>query len=148
MKPLQKNTSFNGPRGPVMLVIMDGVGIGAGDAGDMVAKASTPTLDWLKENAIYTTLKAHGRAVGMPSDDDMGNSEVGHNAIGAGRVFDQGALLVKNAVASGAMFQGTQTSPLAGHSQGSSAHATGWSRCRANVGTRLHRESGNRFGRN
>ena len=59
-----------------MLVIMDGVGIGAGDAGDMVAKASTPTLDWLKENAIYTTLKAHGRAVGMPSDGDMGNSEV------------------------------------------------------------------------
>ena len=114
MKPLQKNTSFNGPRGPVMLVIMDGVGIGAGDAGDMVAKASTPTLDWLKENAIYTTLKAHGRAVGMPSDDDMGNSEVGHNAIGAGRVFDQGALLVKNAVASGAMFQGTQWQDLTG----------------------------------
>ena len=55
MNPLQKNASFNGPRGPVMLVIMDGVGIGAGDAGDMVAKASTPTLDWLKENAIYTT---------------------------------------------------------------------------------------------
>ena len=86
MNPLQKSNSFNGPQGPVMLVIMDGVGIGAGDVGDMVAKASTPTLDWLKENAIYTTLKAHGRAVGMPSDGDMGNSEVGHNAIGAGRV--------------------------------------------------------------
>ena len=56
------------PDGPVVLVIMDGVGIGQGDAGDMVAKASTPTLDWLKDNALYTTLKAHGRAVGMPSD--------------------------------------------------------------------------------
>jgi 2,3-bisphosphoglycerate-independent phosphoglycerate mutase len=97
-----------------MLVIMDGVGIGAGDIGDMVAKASTPTLDWLKENALYTTLKAHGRAVGMPSDDDMGNSEVGHNAIGSGRVFDQGALLVKNAVASGAMFSGDQWQDLTG----------------------------------
>lgn len=90
----------------MVLVIMDGVGIGGGDAGDMVAKASTPHLDWLKENAVTTQLKAHGRAVGMPSDDDMGNSEVGHNAIGAGRVFDQGALLVQNAVKSGAMFQG------------------------------------------
>ena len=95
-----------------MLVIMDGVGIGGGDAGDMVAKASTPTLDWLKENAVYTTLKAHGRAVGMPSDDDMGNSEVGHNAIGSGRVFDQGALLVKNAVSSGDMFKEQQWQDL------------------------------------
>lgn len=106
MKSLKKLANYNAPAGPVVLVIMDGVGIGHGDAGDMVAKASTPTLDWLKENAIYTTLKAHGTAVGMPSDDDMGNSEVGHNAIGSGRVFDQGALLVKRAVASGDIYQG------------------------------------------
>ena len=102
------------PDGPVVLVIMDGVGIGKGDAGDMVAKASTPTLDWLKDNALYTTLKAHGRAVGMPSDADMGNSEVGHNAIGSGRVFDQGALLVKNAVASGAIYEGALWKKLTG----------------------------------
>jgi len=106
MKPLAKHSSFSGPKGPVVLVIMDGVGIGHGDAGDMVAKASTPHLDRLKTKSVFTTLKAHGRAVGMPSDDDMGNSEVGHNAIGAGRVFDQGALLVQNAVKSGAMFSG------------------------------------------
>ena len=112
MNSLKKNESFQGLDGPVMLVIMDGVGIGAGDAGDMVAKASTPTLDWLKENAVYTTLKAHGRAVGMPSDDDMGNSEVGHNAIGSGRVFDQGALLVKNAVSSGDVFKEQQWQDL------------------------------------
>ena len=68
MKPLEKHASFSGPEGPVVLVIMDGVGIGAGDAGDMVAKASTPHLDWLKENAVGTQLKAHGKAVGMPSD--------------------------------------------------------------------------------
>lgn len=90
MQSLKKLTSFSGPTGPVVLVIMDGVGIGGGDAGDMVAKASKPNLDWLKEHSIYTQLKAHGRAVGMPSDEDMGNSEVGHNAIGSGRVFDQG----------------------------------------------------------
>ena len=106
MQSLKRLESFSGPAGPVILCIMDGVGIGQGDAGDMVAKASTPTLDWLKKNSLFTTLKAHGRAVGMPSDDDMGNSEVGHNAIGYGRVFDQGALLVKNAVASGAVFAG------------------------------------------
>ncbi len=44
---------------------------------------------------------AHGTAVGLPCDDDMGNSEVGHNALGAGRVFDQGAKLVGGAIESG-----------------------------------------------
>jgi len=106
MKPLQKHPAFQGPEGPVVLIIMDGVGIGGGDAGDMVAAATKPNLDWLKENAVYTQLKAHGTAVGMPSDGDMGNSEVGHNAIGAGRVFDQGAKLAQNAVKSGAMYEG------------------------------------------
>ena len=106
MHPLKRLESFTGPEGPVILCIMDGVGIGKGDAGDMVSRASTPTLDWLKENSLYTTLKAHGRAVGMPDDGDMGNSEVGHNAIGSGRVFDQGALLVKNAIGSGDAFEG------------------------------------------
>ena len=106
MQALKRLESYSGPDGPVVLCIMDGVGIGKGDAGDMVSKASTPNLDWLKENSLYTTLKAHGRAVGMPDDGDMGNSEVGHNAIGSGRVFDQGALLVKNAVESGDVFDG------------------------------------------
>lgn len=94
------------PRGPVILAIMDGVGIGPGDASDMVAAAHTPHLDWLKENAPNSQLKAHGRAVGMPSDGDMGNSEVGHNAIGAGRVFDQGAKLVENSVLGGGLYEG------------------------------------------
>ena len=106
MNPLTKYSTFQGPKGPVVLVIMDGVGIGGGDAGDMVAKASKPNLDWLAANSLCTQLKAHGLAVGMPSNDDMGNSEVGHNAIGSGRVFDQGALLVKNAVESGDIYDG------------------------------------------
>ena len=112
MKSLEKHPSFSGPEGPVVLVIMDGVGIGRGDAGDMVSKASTPNLDDLKTKSVYTTLKAHGLAVGMPGDGDMGNSEVGHNAIGSGRVFDQGALLVQNAVKSGAMFEGESWNEL------------------------------------
>ena len=105
MNPLKK-TEFSGLEGPVVLVIMDGVAIGKSDAGDMVHKATKPHLEWLKENVPNTLLKAHGTAVGMPSDADMGNSEVGHNAIGCGRVFSQGASLVKNAIDSRSMFGG------------------------------------------
>lgn len=94
------------PRGPVVVVVLDGVGIGGGDEGDAVALARTPVLDRLLATCPSVKLKAHGTAVGLPSDDDMGNSEVGHNALGAGRVFDQGAKLVNAAIASGALFEG------------------------------------------
>jgi len=87
--------------GPVVLCILDGVGWGRRDGGDAVAMADTPHLDALCSTAPWTLLAAHGTAVGMPSDDDMGNSEVGHCAMGAGRIFDQGAKLVRNAIASG-----------------------------------------------
>ncbi len=92
--------------GPLLLVVMDGVGVGRGDGGDAIALAPTPVLDGLRRDHPYLTLRAHGTAVGMPSDGDMGNSEVGHNALGCGRVFDQGAKLVDNAIASGAIFLG------------------------------------------
>jgi 2,3-bisphosphoglycerate-independent phosphoglycerate mutase len=84
---------------------MDGVGFGKYQDGDAVAAAATPNLDWFLANCPNTKLKAHGVAVGLPSDADMGNSEVGHNAMGAGRVFAQGAKLVSNSIASGKMFQ-------------------------------------------
>ena len=103
---LDNHAHFSAPQGPVVCVVMDGVGIGAGDAGDAVALAHTPTLDWLKANAASGRLAAHGTAVGMPSDADMGNSEVGHNALGAGRIFDQGAKLVEEAIRSGSLFEG------------------------------------------
>jgi 2,3-bisphosphoglycerate-independent phosphoglycerate mutase len=94
------------PAGPVVLVVMDGVGRGAGDEADAVAIASTPTLDRLWVPGARAELRAHGKAVGLPSDDDMGNSEVGHNALGAGKIYAQGAKLVNAAIATGAMFQG------------------------------------------
>ena len=106
MRVLNKLANFKGPDGPVVLVIMDGVGVGKYEEGDYVRKASKPNLDWLREHSVYTELKAHGIAVGMPSDEDMGNSEIGHNAIGCGRVFDQGASLVSKAIESGALFHG------------------------------------------
>ncbi|TFH12741.1 MAG: 2,3-bisphosphoglycerate-independent phosphoglycerate mutase, partial [Lentisphaerales bacterium] len=96
---------FKGPRGPVVLVIMDGVGIGKYEEGDAVRSALTVHLDWLKKNALSGQLKAHGIAVGLPSDEDMGNSEVGHNAMGCGRVFAQGAKLVNKAIESGRIFK-------------------------------------------
>ncbi len=98
---------------------MDGVGIGARDHGDAVHLAHTPTLDWLCRLPSATTLLAHGQAVGMPSDKDMGNSEVGHNALGAGRVFDQGAKLVAEAIASRAMFEGAVWKEAIARVQGS-----------------------------
>jgi len=99
-----KKAKFKRPAGPVVLAIMDGIGIGKYPEGDAGRAALKPNMDWLGQNALFTRLKAHGTAVGLPSDADMGNSEVGHNAIGCGRVFDQGAKLVNKAIASGSMF--------------------------------------------
>ncbi len=104
VEPLKKNPAFSGRKGPVVLVIMDGVGIGKYKEGDAVTDAHTETLDELKATSPWTSLKAHGVAVGLPDDGDMGNSEVGHNAIGAGRVFAQGAKRVNKAIESGEMF--------------------------------------------
>jgi len=106
MKGLSNNRAYAGPTGPVVLVIMDGVGIGKHPESDYVKIAHTPNLDWLREHAIYTEIRAHGTAVGLPDDSDMGNSEVGHNAMGCGRVFSQGAALVETAIANGSMFDG------------------------------------------
>jgi len=92
--------------GPVLTVVMDGVGIGPKDESDGVAMAYTPVLDELLHGDLVTRLKAHGLAVGLPTDGDMGNSEVGHNALGAGRIFSQGAKLVNEAITSGVIFQG------------------------------------------
>jgi 2,3-bisphosphoglycerate-independent phosphoglycerate mutase len=95
---------------------MDGVGLGANGPDDAVATARTPNLDRLLGTCPWVPLQAHGTAVGMPSDDDLGNSEVGHNAMGAGRVFDQGAKLVNQALADGSAFEGPcWRSLIAGH---------------------------------
>jgi 2,3-bisphosphoglycerate-independent phosphoglycerate mutase len=102
---LNKLKSFHGRKGPLLLIIMDGIGIGKKYNGNAVYKANTPILDELFKSKLYTQLKAHGPAVGLPSEDDMGNSEVGHNAIGAGRVFAQGAKLVNRSLESGEIFK-------------------------------------------
>ncbi|MBQ8797564.1 MAG: 2,3-bisphosphoglycerate-independent phosphoglycerate mutase [Oscillospiraceae bacterium] len=89
---------------PIVLVVMDGVGKGDGGSGDAVAVAKTPVLDNLLATCPHTYLKAHGTAVGLPSDEDMGNSEVGHNALGCGQVYSQGAKLVGESIENGTLF--------------------------------------------
>ena len=103
---LKKLAGYKEFPGPVVFMVLDGVGLGKQDESDGVWLAYTPLLDELMKEPLYTTLKAHGKAVGMPSDDDMGNSEVGHNALGAGRVFDQGAKLVSAAIEKGQIWAG------------------------------------------
>ncbi|MFM2073194.1 MAG: 2,3-bisphosphoglycerate-independent phosphoglycerate mutase [Actinomycetota bacterium] len=102
---LHRHPSFPGRSGPLLLIIADGVGIAPEGPSNAVTEADTPTLDALLGSAMSTQLLAHGVAVGLPSDDDMGNSEVGHNALGAGRIFDQGAKLVNRALADGSLFR-------------------------------------------
>ena len=101
---LKKLSGFDGVNGPVLTIVMDGVGLAPDTISNAVAGAYTPTLDMLMSKYPMVSLKAHGTAVGLPSDDDMGNSEVGHNALGAGQVFAQGAKLVSNSIESGKMF--------------------------------------------
>lgn len=90
---------------PILLVIMDGVGFSKTGLGDAVTMANTPNLDYFLKNYPNTRLKAHGPAVGLPTDDDMGNSEVGHNALGCGQIYSQGAKLVNESIMSGKIYQ-------------------------------------------
>src|SRR5688572_29263091 len=123
---LRKHARGPAARGPVVLAILDGVGIGRGDEGDAVRLARTPTLDRLWVPGARAALRAHGTAVGLPSDDDMGNSEVGHNALGAGRVVAQGALLVNRALESGELFAGpTWNAIIDRASRGAAVHFLG-----------------------
>lgn len=101
---LAKHPTFSGRKGPIVILVADGVGVAPAGPSNAVSEANTPTLDALAAQSMYTELRAHGTAVGLPSDDDMGNSEVGHNALGAGRIFAQGAKLVNQALESGDVY--------------------------------------------
>jgi len=104
MAQLKKSEKFAGVKGPLLTIVMDGVGIAPDNGANAVAAAHTPTLDMLMKNYPTLAIKAHGTAVGLPGDDDMGNSEVGHNALGSGQVFAQGAKLVSQSIESGKIF--------------------------------------------
>lgn len=126
VEPLKRNGKIK-RNGPVVLVIMDGVGFGKYREGDAVLNAVTGNLDKFYATCPWTKLKAHGTAVGLPTDADMGNSEVGHNAMGCGRVFDQGAKLVASSINSGKMFEGATWKKLVANTkeQNSTLHFIG-----------------------
>ena len=105
MATLKKSTKFCGVEGPLLTIVMDGVGIAPDNGANAVASAHTPTLDRIMKDYPTLAIKAHGTAVGLPSDDDMGNSEVGHNALGSGQVFAQGAKLVSQSIETGKIFK-------------------------------------------
>jgi 2,3-bisphosphoglycerate-independent phosphoglycerate mutase len=90
--------------GPVALVVLDGWGCEAAGPGNAVALADTPVFDRLRARFPHATLEASGRAVGLP-DGQMGNSEVGHLTIGAGRVIYQDLVRVNNAIDDGSFFE-------------------------------------------
>lgn len=111
----------------VLLVVMDGVGYSKTGLGDAVTLANTPVLDRLLKECPNTRLKAHGSAVGLPSDDDMGNSEVGHNALGCGQIYSQGAKLVNESIESGIIYGSDAWKDVAGNcvNKGSTLHFIG-----------------------
>ena len=98
---------------PLVLLVLDGIGLRSPSPDNSFTQASAPFLydamsaSALRGRTIALELKAHGTAVGLPSDNDMGNSEVGHNILGAGRVFPQGATQVRDAIETGRIWSGS-----------------------------------------
>jgi 2,3-bisphosphoglycerate-independent phosphoglycerate mutase len=90
--------------GPVVLAILDGVGLAANKPGNAVANAKTPFLGSMVAKYLHVALNASGEAVGL-LPGQMGNSEVGHNTMGAGRAFKQGIAQIEEAFTSGAVFE-------------------------------------------
>ena len=125
MAQLKKLNNFDGVEGPLVTIVMDGVGIAPENEGNAIYLASTPTLDRLMKEYPMVPLKAHGTAVGLPSDDDMGNSEVGHNALGAGQVFAQGAKLVSSSIESGKIFASETWKSLVDNCKNGTLHFIG-----------------------
>jgi 2,3-bisphosphoglycerate-independent phosphoglycerate mutase len=110
---LAPKAGFTKPDGPVALIVLDGVGVAEDTAWNAFSRAHTPFIDSLEggagphgSTALYTELHASGLSVGLPEMSDMGNSEVGHNALGGGRVFEQGAKLVNSSFRTGAFKDG------------------------------------------
>ena len=109
----------------VVLVVMDGIGITTKDDGNAVMHAYKPHLDQLMMNYPNTLLKAHGTAVGLPTDGDMGNSEVGHNALGCGQIYAQGAKLVNESIASKEIFNTDTWNDLISYCKDNTLHFIG-----------------------
>jgi len=91
-------------RGPVVLVVLDGWGFRRGGDGNAIELARSPTWHRMWDTLPRTLLEASGRAVGLP-EGQMGNSEVGHLNLGAGRIVNQDIVRVSAAIESGTFFE-------------------------------------------
>ena len=111
---------------PVMLCIMDGFGLAPAGPGNAIAAARTPHLDALMRDMPCTQLQASGRAVGLPAGQ-MGNSEVGHTNMGAGRVVWQDLAKISADIENGAFFENPAFAEAIGHvlERGSALHIFG-----------------------
>lgn len=124
-QPLDPHAVFARPAGPVVVVVADGVGHAPAGPANAVTEARTPVIDGLLAERLSLPIAAHGTAVGLPTDDDMGNSEVGHNAIGAGRIFAQGAKLVNRAIETGAIWETAAWKTAVEHGRSGTLHLLG-----------------------
>ena len=102
LKSLQQN--FSG-RGPLIHVVLDGWGVGAPDETNAIHQAALPIMNRLRQNFPYTQLWTHGKFVGLPSENDLGGSEVGHMTMGAGIIKQQGPTLIRKLIQSGDFFK-------------------------------------------
>ena len=111
---------------PTTLIIMDGFGLTAPDAGNAVANASKPNLDHIFRDCPGCKLSASGLDVGLP-DGQMGNSEVGHTNMGAGRVVFQDLPRITRDIETGDFFQNSAFLEAMGNCRewGSSLHLMG-----------------------
>ena len=110
---------------PVMLLIMDGFGLTAPGKGNAIYAAKTPNLDALLEKCPHAKLNASGRFVGLP-DGQMGNSEVGHTNMGAGRVVWQELSRITNEIEDGSFFENEELSGIMDYAaEGHTLHLAG-----------------------
>ena len=89
---------------PVVLMVLDGYGLNERTEGNAIAMANTPVMDKLMKECPFVKGQASGLAVGLP-DGQMGNSEVGHMNIGAGRIIYQDLTRITKAIADGDFFK-------------------------------------------
>src|SRR5215211_3318826 len=111
-------------RGPLALIIIDGWGYSAAREGNAIALAETPFYDELAEKYPRTLLEAHGSRVGLPAGI-MGNSEVGHLNIGAGRVIRMDVSLVDHEIETGEFFRNKELTHAMEGARGKALHLMG-----------------------
>ncbi len=115
-----------GRKRPVLLIVLDGWGIGSGGPADAIAQAQTPHMDRLMADCPHTRLMTHGSYVGLPSNKDMGGSEVGHLTMGAGMVLEQGPTRINQAIRDGSFFESSALEQImTAASSGGALHLVG-----------------------